>query len=131
MTAILELDLDTPPTAAQAPAAPRARLPWILFALTLAVLALTLVTPRTPPPPDGMGLRPVPASSIHLEQSGGISPGPTVWRDADGLLLAVLHPVSPYNQETVTCRLVVDGQEVTAEGVDGFPAVCVWVRDAA
>lgn len=128
MTAVLELNLEAPPAPQPPPA--RARLPWILFAVTLAVLALTSVTPRTPPP-DAMGFRSVPPSDIHLEQSGGISPGPTVWRDAYGLIVAVLHPVRPYNYETVTCRLVVDGEEVTAEGVDGFPAICLWLRDAA
>lgn len=143
-TTDINCDLDartSSPTAAQAPRW-RRNLPWaiaavtsavavVLFALLIAQPTPVRATPAADAGPTVTATATAPDPTISGESSDGVGSGATVWRDSAGNFLAIMEAVSPYNDEAVWCKLVVNGKAVEVHATDGQPAICVWVRDAA
>ena len=129
MTAVLEVDLDAPPTPPPPPRW-RARIPWVVAGLALAAAVGALAVRIPPPIAAAPPVEPTPvATSRGIDYSGdGYTDGPYVVRGADEAITAVVVVYMPRGgDQPARCRLVVDGQEVTDEGRTRHPAVCIWV----
>lgn len=131
-------DLDAPPAPAPKPASRQrwtVAVPWGLAVVFFLAFAAALRLPAAPAPvisqpeptPTVAATDPV----VDEKTSEGIGRGATVYRDAEGQIVAVMDSVLPLTRDGAAwCELTVDGQTVRDEQTGGAPAVCVWVRDA-
>jgi hypothetical protein len=129
----LVVDLDRAPSV-PTPSRWRARVRWVLVAVTLGALVVMLAAVLTISGSRRVAATPAPRRAephIQAVTAGGIDGGLRILRSTDGRVVGAEDTVYSDTGDDVWWLIRVDGKVmVEATGWRGWPAVCKWVPAA-